>query len=98
MRTTHIKIRAADKITVQETDEQLLSVLFDIMQGDQVVQTLRQGFPLDITEDALTVELQQVLSTFVSDAENTARNATIDAANEQADETIAAVIGKEIIN
>lgn len=93
-----IRVTGADKVTVQETSETLLSVQFEITGGDEVIQKMRHGFPLDISEEDLTAELQQVLATFASDEENTARNAAFDAENEKADATIAAVIGKEITN
>ena len=115
MPTYTIKIQAADKITVQDTGEHLLSVLFDIVtpeldaEGKEVVdtegktqftvvQTARHGFPLDTPPETVQAELREVLSTYVTDADNTARNAEFAAKDAQADATIADIVGKEISN
>lgn len=96
--TYTISIIAAEKINVQESNTNLLSVQFSI-QADRVdVQTLRHGFPLDTTPETVNAELQKVLETFLSDKANAERYAVSDAENAQADETIAAIVGTEITN
>jgi hypothetical protein len=93
-----IKIQSAEKITVQDTGEHLLSVLFDIQRGDEVMRTARHGFPLGITVKELELELQGVLAAFIKDTETSEATADFEARNAQADQTIAELIGKEITN
>jgi len=93
-----IKVQAADKITVQDTGEQLLSVLFEIRSGEEVLKTVRHGFPLGITVQDLELELQSVLAAFTKDTETAEATAEFAAQDAQADETIAEMVGKEITN
>ena len=80
----------------QETGEHMLSVLFAISEGGEVVQRMRHGFPLGITVETLEGEATKALNTYVSDVENGIRNAEFEAQNGQADDTIAAMVGREI--
>lgn len=93
-----IKVQAADKMTVQDTGEQLLSVLFDIKRDDEVVKSARQGFPLGITVNELEMELQGVLAAFIKDEETAEASADFAALDAQADATIASIIDREITN
>lgn len=96
--TYSIKVVDAEKVRVQETGEMLLSVQFAISDGKEVVHSGRHGFPLDIKPEELTVELQKELDRFIVDGENAERNAEFAKADAQADETMSALIGKEITN
>ena len=84
--------------TVQETGEQLLSVLFNIFEGNKIVHTARHGFPLDIGAEALEVELKRELDRFAADEKSAAHSAEFAAKDAKADATIAAVMGREIKN
>lgn len=91
-----IRVQSAQKITVEHTGEEILSVLFNIMQGDQVVLTSRHGFSLDTSVEDLECALQKELARFTSDQANAERSADSDARDAQADATIAGIVGKEI--
>jgi hypothetical protein len=100
-----IKVRAIDKVTVQDTGENLLSVQFDILkfpkepdQDPEVVRTGRHGFPLGVTVTELELELKGVLAAFVTDTETAEASAEFTAEDAQADATIAAMLDKEITN
>jgi hypothetical protein len=93
-----IKIQAADKITVQDTGEQLLSVLFEIRSGEKVLKTGRHGFPLGITVPELEAEMQAILAAFTKDTDTAEAKAEFEAMDAQADETIAEMVGIEITN
>lgn len=119
-----IKVRAADKLQVQDSGEWLLSVQFDILtnveyalteedilkpeyegkqQGDivevpEVVATMRHGFPLDIIPGELQGELQGVLAAYEKDSNTAEATAEFAERDAQADETIAAILEKEIIH
>lgn len=89
--TYSIKVISADRLTVQEDNSQLLSVLFEIRRGDELVKALRQGFDITATEDDINLELSNVLVTFLSDAQQAEVNAESDRINEAADVTIEAI-------
>lgn len=91
-----IVVTSADKLTVQESNETILSVQFDIRKDGEAVQTLRHGFPLEASEDEIMTALEAVLAAHISDSANAKRNAALEAANKVADETISALIGQEI--
>lgn len=88
-------ITAAEKIRVQDTGEQLLSVLFEIRRdkedgsGYEKLHEARHGFPLGSTAEYVRGELDKALATYNSDEAGRIRNAENDAANAQADATIA---------
>lgn len=93
-----ITVVAADKVTVQETNETMLSVLFNIVdEAGTVVKTSRQGFPLDIDQDTLNSELAKNINTFVGDTAIAEKSAELEAANAKADKTISAVVGTTVI-
>ncbi len=103
MPTYTIKVLSAEKIIVQDTGEHLLSVLFAISKkeeekNEEVVYIARHGYPLETTPEALEIELQKTLSTYVTDSTNAARNAEFAEKDAQADATIADIVGKEISN
>lgn len=100
--TYSIKIIAADKLTVQDTGEHMLSVQFNIeglADGEktaEVVRTVRHGFPLGTTAEEIEAELAGVLAAFVKDTQTQDATAEFAAQDAQADETINEIVGKEI--
>lgn len=73
-----------------------LDVSFAIADDGTTVYEGRQGFPLDTPEDEIKAQLGKVLSTFLSDQELAAESAKVEAAQQQAQETIAALDGFQI--
>lgn len=99
----NIRIIDSEKITVQETGEQLLSVLFEIFEPSEtpgadptVKATMRHGFPITATAEEITADLKTVLTTYVEEQERAVVNAEAEAVEAQANETIAALAGVEI--
>jgi len=93
-----IRITAADKLHVQESDTTILSVQFDILRDDDTIETLRHGFPLDTSGSDVESELQKVLDAYIQDAQTAESKAVYAQADAQADATIAEIVGKEISN
>lgn len=91
-----IRITDAEKMTVQDSGEHLLSVLFTVSKDGEPVRQMRHGFSLDTTVEELEAEAAKLLDTFVRDTENGERTAEFAAKDAQADKTIAAMVGKEI--
>lgn len=99
--TYSITILGAEKLTVQDTGEHLLSVQFNIMGAEggddpQVISTQRHGFPLDSTPQQVEAGLEAVLAAFVQDAQTKEASADFAAQDAQADATIEEIIGKQI--
>ena len=91
-----ISVMSAERITVQDTGERLLSVQFQILDGSDLGIVRRHGFPIAITPDELEAELKKILVTFIAEKESAERNAKTDAEDAQSDETIEAAVGKTI--
>ena len=91
-----IKIAAAEKMQVQETGEHMLSVLFEISKGGEVIAQRRHGYPLGTTVQQLEDAARAELALYTSEKERDERNAEFNAKDKQADETISSAVGKEI--
>lgn len=91
-----IKVVAADKLHVQDSDTTILSVQFEIKRDGETIETRRHGFPLDASPENVETELQTFLEAYVRDIQVAESKAEFAAANAQADETIAEIVGKEI--
>jgi predicted mannosyl-3-phosphoglycerate phosphatase (HAD superfamily) len=92
-----IRILSADKLTVQDTGENLLSVQFNIESADgAVITTQRHGFPLDTTPEQVEGELSAVLAAFVKDTATQEASAEFAAQDAQADQTIQEIVGMTI--
>ena len=95
-----INILSAEKLTVQDSGEHLLSVQFNIegtQDGEtQVISTQRHGFPLDATTEQIETELAAVLAAFTKDTQTQEATAEFAAQDAQADETIGQIVGKKI--
>lgn len=102
MITHTIKIIKAEKITVQEDNTQLISVLFQIIEdlGDGsapiVEETLRHGFPVGTPIEDIQAELQRVIETYESDDIVAKKTKQLEIDNEVADATIAGLEGLTI--
>lgn len=91
-----IQIVSAERVTVQEDNSTVLSVLFNILNGEEIEATLRHGFSQDIAEKELSAELKKVLDSYVSDRQQYDRTAKVAKQNEQTDELISKITGKQI--
>lgn len=99
----NITIVSADKITVQETGETLLSVQYSIfhindegvVQGD-AVHTGREGFPLGTTEDEVLDAVRKILRAYVKDQRQAARIAKNEEDLKVTDTVIENIVGMEI--
>jgi hypothetical protein len=91
-----INIVSAERLTIQEDNSQIISVQFEILNGEEVVTTLRHGFPLEATTEDISEDLGKVLATFLDDLAGSEKNAAIDKATEAAEETIVKIKGLKI--
>lgn len=83
-----VKVTESEILNVVEDNTSILSVQFQICMGDEVLSTMRHGFPLDIDPEELKAELAKTLATFESDRDGVARCAENDAKTDAANETI----------
>ena len=96
-----LKINKSEKITIQETQEQLISVEFNIVstndQNDEtIVSTQAHGFSLDKSDEEIKSALQKVLDTYASDSARIEELKKVEEVNKEADETIAKLADIEI--
>ena len=96
-----LKTNKSEKITIQETQEQLISVEFNIVSIDDennetVVSTQAHGFPLDKSDEEIKSALQKVLDTYASDSARIEELKKVEEVNKEADETIAKLTDIEI--
>ena len=93
-----IKKEKAEKITVQATGEQLISVTFSILdENENVVSVQAHGFSLDTEKDVIDKEIEKAMETFCSDKVITDKIEKVAELNIKADETIGK-INEEINN
>lgn len=93
-----IKVTESEILNVVEDNTSILSVQFQISEGEEVLATMRHGFPLDVDPEVLKAELAKTLATFESDRESVARCAENDAKNDSANETMKNLEGLTITN
>lgn len=99
----NITIVSADKITVQETNETILSVQYSIFEinekGEAVgeaVFTGREGFALGSTEEEVIEGIRKNLDAFTKDKHNAIRNEAHEEAEKETNEVIESIVGMEI--
>lgn len=93
-----VKIRSVSKVSRVGYDAGVLDATFDIYEGEEVVMTRTEEFPLDTPEADIEASAKKMLSTFISDKELSEKSAGVEAANQNADEVIKNLSGKEITN
>jgi len=86
-------IVSTSKDRVQSTGEEFLSVKVEVKRDDESIGFRQYGFPLTATADEIRTELERNCAGFDADAAAAERNAASDAANANADEVSAALIG-----
>ena len=96
-----LKINKSEKITIQETQEQLISVEFDVVAVDDennetIVSTQAHGFALDQNDEDIKTALKKVLDAYASDSVRIEELKKVEEANKEADETIAKLKDIEI--
>lgn len=99
----NITIVDAEKITVQETGETLLSVQYSIFNIDEAgelqgnaVFTGREGFPIGTTEEDVLDEMRKILRSYVKDERQKIRNSKIEEKLKVTDEVIVNIVGIQI--
>ena len=96
-----LKVNKSEKITIQETQEQLISVEFNIVSTDAednetVVSTQAHGFALDKSDEEIKESLKKVLDTYASDSARIEELKKVEEVNKETDETIAKLADIEI--
>jgi len=93
-----VKIRSIGKVNRVGNDVGVLDATFDICEGEEVVMTRTEEFPLETPESDIEAAAKKMLATFISDKELGEKSAEVDAANQNADEVIQNLSGKELSN
>lgn len=88
-----LNIKKAEKITVIATQEDMISVQFDIVSTDEegnetVAVSLAHGFSVDATEEEIRAALQKVCDTYNSDSERIEELKKVEEENKKVNETI----------
>lgn len=96
MEPATLKVIDVKKLDVQESNETVLDTTIQLLDGDTVLEERRLSFPLATTQEEMHDELLKVLATFNDDRRRAVQNEEHEAAQKQADETIAAVTGMTI--
>lgn len=90
------KIESISKYTIPETQETSLDVKFDIMSGNDILETRRLLMALTSTEEEVTTEVSKVVAAYESDYNQAQENKEVDEINKQADEVIKNLEGTEL--
>lgn len=88
-----LNIKKAEKITVIATQEDMISVQFDIVSTDDegnetVAVSLAHGFSVEATEEEIRAALQKVCDTYGSDSERIEELKKVEEENKKVNETI----------
>ena len=75
----------------------MLAVGFDVLGDDAVIVSYNHGFPLDTSKEEIEAYLARFKANYVANKERAEMNADFDAANAEADATIDALTGGDII-
>ncbi|MDE2020947.1 MAG: hypothetical protein KGJ13_11475 [Patescibacteria group bacterium] len=86
------RINKAEKIHVTSTGQDLLSVEFSVLNGEDVVCTRAHGFDLDTDDTVIKDELQRAADNESAKAERAEAQSKVDAMHKKADETIGKLI------
>ena len=96
-----LKINKAEKITVIATQEDMISVQFDIVSTDEegtetVAVSLAHGFSVDATEEEIRSALQKVCDTYGSDSKRIEELKKVEGENKKVNETINKLNGVKV--
>lgn len=89
-------IISATKTFLQEDGTFFLDVAFEINKGDERLDEKRLAFPLETSSETILEAVGKYVANYAAEAEAKIANAERDAAEAQADATIAEIVGKEI--
>lgn len=91
-----LKVTTVTKEYSAAENKNILRVGFDIQGGEEAPVAHTLDFPLETSPDQLKVELTNFLNQLIADKQQQEETAKQSAAEQQADQTIAAVTGMEI--
>lgn len=98
-----IKITNAERFDSIPDNSTLIDVAYDIVESvegseDVVVSSYRESFPLNSTREDIEAQLQKKLKSFEDEKAREEKQSEIDESLEQADATIEALRGVEVLS
>lgn len=91
-----VKITNVEKVPHIETDSVMLEVSFDVLKDGTLVESRKQGFSSNYSEDQIVAALQDVARDYQHREDKAAADAAEAEKNAAVDSTMNALMGKEI--
>ncbi len=85
-------------MNIVEDNVEILNVVFDIMDGDKVVEERKLGYPLEITQKDIKADLSKFLKSYLRDIEIGEATKRSEELNKNANEIKENLEGTEIKN
>ncbi|MCK4500876.1 hypothetical protein KAU11_10275 [Candidatus Babeliales bacterium] len=94
--TETIRIVDVRKDSIRKTGQRFLDVTFEVMLGKKVVDTIKEGFPIDTEAKAIEAAAKAKLKLRGREAGQAVAQKEQDDAEAQADKTIDKLVGVEL--